>query len=78
MAKDSSQRIIRRRALRVVQDPKRPVLLFALTTDELLEVASISRVGRDHEDDLIDRHPLVLCVEIDQHPAKIGAGNIFE
>lgn len=46
-------KMIRRRALRVVQDPKHPVLLFALTADELLVIASISRVGRDQAGDLI-------------------------
>lgn len=44
---------IRRRALRVVQDPKHPVLLFALTAEELAEVASVSRVGRGESGDLI-------------------------
>ncbi len=48
-----SSRVIRRRALRVVQDPKHPVLLFALTADELIHVAEISRVGRDGGGDLI-------------------------
>lgn len=45
--------LLRRRALRVVQDPKHPVFLFALTADELTQIASISRVGRGESGDLI-------------------------
>ncbi len=45
--------VIRRRALRLVQDPKHPLYLFALRASELLEVADISRVSRDIEGDLI-------------------------
>lgn len=44
---------IRRRALRVVQDPKHPVLLFALTAAELAEVAAVSRVDRGERGNLI-------------------------
>src|SRR5262245_34255005 len=43
----SSPRVIRRPALRVEQDRRRPLYLFALTGEELLQVADIARVGRD-------------------------------
>jgi DGQHR domain-containing protein len=45
--------VIRRRALRLVQDPKHPLYLFALKASELLVVADISRVSRDDSGDLI-------------------------
>lgn len=45
--------VIRRRALRVTQDPKHPLYLFTLTADELLQVADISRVSRDEAGKLI-------------------------
>lgn len=51
--KKSSRQVVRRRALRIVQDPAHPVLLFALTADELLQVAEVSRVGRDDGGELI-------------------------
>jgi DGQHR domain-containing protein len=38
---------IQRRALRVEQDPAYPLYLFTLTGEELLSIASISRVSRD-------------------------------
>jgi DGQHR domain-containing protein len=44
---------LRRRALRVDQDPAHPLYLFTLTGDELLRIADISRVNRDEEGKLI-------------------------
>jgi DGQHR domain-containing protein len=38
---------IRRRALRIEQDPDHPLYLFTMTGTELLEIADISRVSRD-------------------------------
>ncbi|TQF12754.1 DGQHR domain-containing protein [Myxococcus llanfairpwllgwyngyllgogerychwyrndrobwllllantysiliogogogochensis] len=40
-------RSIQRRAIRVIQTRKNPLFLFALTADELLQVAEVSRVSRD-------------------------------
>jgi len=40
-------RSIQRRAIRVIQTKKNPLFLFALTADELLQVAEVSRVSRD-------------------------------
>lgn len=45
--------VIRRRALRLVQDPAHPLYLFALRASELLDFADISRVSRGREGDLI-------------------------
>jgi DGQHR domain-containing protein len=39
--------------LRILQDPKRPIYLFTLRADELLQLADISRVDRDDLGDLI-------------------------
>ncbi|MBZ4418758.1 DGQHR domain-containing protein DpdB [Myxococcus sp. RHSTA-1-4] len=38
---------IQRRAIRVIQTSKNPLFLFALTAEELLQVAEVSRVSRD-------------------------------
>lgn len=43
----SEVREIRRRVLRIDQDPDHPLYLFGLTGAELLEIADISRVSRD-------------------------------
>lgn len=39
--------VIRRRALRIDQDPAHPLYVFSLTGEELLNLAEISRVSRD-------------------------------
>lgn len=44
---------IRRRALRIDQTVHHPLYLFALTGDEILSVAEISRVSRDSADQLL-------------------------
>jgi DGQHR domain-containing protein len=44
---------LRRRALRVDQDPEHPLYLFTLTGDELLRLADISRINRNEEGRLI-------------------------
>jgi DGQHR domain-containing protein len=46
-------RIIRRPALRVEQDHRHPLYLFALTGEELFQVADISRVRRDEGGKLV-------------------------
>jgi DGQHR domain-containing protein len=43
----TSARVIRRPALRVEQDRRQPLYLFALTGEELLQIADIARVARD-------------------------------
>lgn len=44
---------LRKRALRIVQDPEHPLYLFSLTAEELVMIADISRVSRDNEGKLI-------------------------
>lgn len=51
--KRSPRQVVRRRALRIVQDRKHPLILFALTADELMQIAEVSRVGRDDAGELI-------------------------
>lgn len=46
-------RLVRRRALRILQDPRHPVYLFSLRADELLVLADVSRLSRDDMGDLI-------------------------
>jgi DGQHR domain-containing protein len=45
--------ILRRRALRLDQDGGHPLYLFALTGEEILSIADISRISRDDADHLI-------------------------
>jgi DGQHR domain-containing protein len=45
--------VIRRPALKVDQDPRHPLYLFALTGEELLRVADIARVARDRGGKLV-------------------------
>ena len=40
------RRSIRRRALRIHQESEHPLFMFALTGDEILEIAEISRLSR--------------------------------
>jgi DGQHR domain-containing protein len=46
-------RIVRRCALRILQDPRHPVYLFSLRADELLLLADVSRLSRDDKGELI-------------------------
>lgn len=44
---------ILRRALRIDQNPQHPLYMFTLTSDELMQVADISRITRDESGNLI-------------------------
>ena len=46
-------RLVRRRALRIIQDPQHPLYLFSLRADELLSLADVSRLSRDDMGELI-------------------------
>jgi DGQHR domain-containing protein len=48
-----SPNVIRRRALRILQDARNPLYLFTLRADEILKIADISRISRDNDTDLI-------------------------
>lgn len=45
--------LLRRRALRIDQDPAHPLYLFSLSGDEILQIADISRISRDENGKLI-------------------------
>lgn len=45
--------VLRRRALKIIQDPEHPLFLFSLTGNELLQIAEISRISRSDEGKLI-------------------------
>jgi DGQHR domain-containing protein len=49
----SAYRYITRRALCLLQAETSPLYLFSLTAEEILQIADISRVSRDHGGDLI-------------------------
>jgi DGQHR domain-containing protein len=51
--RSSKPKPIVRRALRIDQNLKHPLYMFALTSDELLQVADISRITRDESGNLI-------------------------
>jgi DGQHR domain-containing protein len=44
---------IKRRALKIEQDPKHPLIVFSLTGDDLSRIAEISRISRDDAGKLI-------------------------
>jgi DGQHR domain-containing protein len=47
------QRVLRRRALRLEQDPEHPLFQFSLTGEELLTIADVSRISRNEAGKLI-------------------------
>jgi len=51
--KGKSRTVLRKRALRINQDPKHPLYMFSLTAEELVQIAEISRISRDDEGKLI-------------------------
>ncbi|KYF70836.1 hypothetical protein BE15_30465 [Sorangium cellulosum] len=61
--------VIRRRALRIMQDPERPLYLFSLRAEEILKIADISRIARDARGELLGyQRP-----EVRQHIRNIQA-----
>jgi DGQHR domain-containing protein len=46
-------KVVRRRALRIIQAEGHPLYMFALRPDELFEIADIARVGRDEGGELL-------------------------
>lgn len=49
----NGHKVIRRRALRVSQDPKHPLYLFTLTAEELFQIADIARLSRSESGALV-------------------------
>lgn len=52
-ARSNGHAVLSRRALRVTQTDDFPLYLFSLTAEEILQIADISRVARDHAGELI-------------------------
>lgn len=48
-----NQTKLRRRAIRILQDREHPIYIFALTGEEIVRLADISRISRDEEGRLI-------------------------
>ena len=46
-------KILKRRALRIDQDPKHPIYVFSLSGSDLLQIADISRISRDNDGKLL-------------------------
>ena len=51
--KKKQNAVLRRRALKIIQDPEHPLFLFSLTGSELLQIAEISRISRYDKGKLI-------------------------
>ena len=51
--KKKSARTIQRRAVKIEQNSKHPLFLFALTGEELSQIAEISRISRDKDGKLL-------------------------
>ena len=51
--KKKQSAVLRRRALKIIQDPEHPLFLFSLTGSELQQIAEISRISRDDQGKLI-------------------------
>lgn len=48
-----AERVLRRRALRIIQTAEHPLFLFTLAANEIADVADVARIGRDEADKLI-------------------------
>ena len=69
--------MLKRRALRVNQDPEHPLYLFTLTGDELLQIADISRVSRDEDGKLIGYQRPEVKRHIQNIVEYIDSGNVL-
>lgn len=65
-------------ALRIQQDPKHPLFVFALTGDDLWKIASLSPIGRSHSGELVGyqrgavkRHVRGIVDYLDSGPALL-------
>lgn len=69
--------MLKRRALRINQDPEHPLYLFALTGEELVQVADISRISRDDEGKLIGYQRPEVKKHIQNITEYIDSGNVL-
>lgn len=75
--KPKRQLLLRRRALRIKQDPEHPLYLFSLTGDELLQLADISRISRDDEGKLIGYQRPEVRRHIENIVEYLNSGNVI-
>src|SRR5437870_10603684 len=69
--------VLKRRALRINQDPDHPLYLFTLTGEELVLVADISRVSRDEGGKLIGYQRPEVKRHIQNIVEYIDSGNVL-
>jgi DGQHR domain-containing protein len=69
--------MLKRRALRINQDPEHPLYLFTLTGEELVRVADISRVSRDEEGKLIGYQRPEVKRHVQNIVEYIDSGNVL-
>jgi len=75
--KPKRQLLLRRRALRIKQDPEHPLYLFSLTGDELLQIADISRISRDDQGKLIGYQRPEVRRHIENIVEYLDSGNVI-
>jgi DGQHR domain-containing protein len=75
--KPKRQNVLRRRALRIRQDPEHPLYLFSLTGDELLQIADISRISRDDKGKLIGYQRPEVRRHIENIVEYLDSGNVI-
>ncbi|MFN9292696.1 MAG: DGQHR domain-containing protein, partial [Planctomyces sp.] len=68
---------IRRRALRIEQDPKHPLYLFTMTGAQLLEIADISRVSRDAAGKLLGYQRTEVKKHVQNIVDYLNSGNVL-
>jgi DGQHR domain-containing protein len=68
---------IRRRALRIEQDPKHPLYLFTMTGAQLLEIADISRVSRDDAGKLLGYQRAEVKKHVQNIVDYLNSGNVL-
>jgi DGQHR domain-containing protein len=68
--------VLRRRALKINQDPNHPLFLFSLTGPELLKVADISRLSRNNEGKLIGYQRPEVKQHIENIVAYLDSGDV--
>jgi DGQHR domain-containing protein len=69
--------MLKRRALRINQDPEHPLYLFTLTGEELVRVADISRVSRDEKGKLIGYQRPEVKRHVQNIVEYIDSGNVL-
>jgi DGQHR domain-containing protein len=69
--------MLKRRALRLNQDPEHPLYLFTLTGEELIQIADISRISRDEEGKLLGYQRPEVKRHIQNIVEYLDSGNVL-